>query len=935
MVNEDSKASGGIGLPAGTKIGKYEVRERIAVGGQAIVYKCHDPMLDRYVAIKQISSHLAEDPRFMERFRREAQIIARLGSEQQAIVTIHELIEDPRGLFIVMEFVAGNSLETILRQTNGPIEPRATLQILWRLAAGLHAVHSAGIIHRDIKPANIIIADGLRAKITDFGVAASISGQTSMLLGTTKYMAPELFGGQPADARADMYSLGFIAYEMLVGRPKFDEIFADIVRDKHGEALRWMKWHGNAATAAPSAHEVNPQIPHALSDIVAKMMAKDVSHRFESMEALGRAIKASFSPRAKASAQTAAAEEPGRRRRHGRRHGVARSPEGRAPGDDLASADDLVPMDEIELVTVEAPPTVPLPKSRLPLRTKLILSGIVAASIIAVGIIIGVRISQSDQQRLAGAEREYRAAHALYDEGLKTYDPGKLKAAWKGFQAVRDGRRGTEIGRKALVMAPLAEAHVAVLEESWDTAQKASAEATQQLGASKQAGGALAKWADGMAGELDSFVKYMNDAWRFSQELKDAEKALHARKFREARNMLDERLARIELRNPGLRSALSDFQARLAAAELDSGVAEKLADGDGQAERGGFQEALKSYQAAEAMLHASRAALSDERRQQLQEAVAGRKAALEFRQGYQQSLAAAEAAAQGGDKAAELAALGAAAKSLEGLTKALKPDDLAALEGGGKVLSASQIQQRIAGLKAELALAEGRGHLQAGRIDDAIQSFQESLALKKTPEAADALDQARKGRQFAALVEQAQAAEAAGQFDEAIKKYAEAAALKGDDETIKAKAEELRYRKAMAEADKLREQKKYPEAAAAYEQARQIKPASAADIDARLGAMKQQQDYETLLATGDKAMKERSWSAALTAFTQAKASQDTDEVRQRISLVRYSENLALGKAALTSKEYKVARGYFKVAQGFMDTPEVRQLIDETDKQTKD
>ena len=292
--------AGNIGLPIGSKIGKYEVRQKLGAGGQAIVYKCYDELLDRYVAVKQISTKLAEDPKFVERFRKEAQTLARLGAEQPAIIAIYELVADQAGLFIVMELAEGHSLDTILNRANGPIDAQAGLQILWRLAAGLNAVHNAGIIHRDLKPANIIVTEGLKVKITDFGVAATTSGQTSLLMGTTKYMAPEVFEGQHIDARADIYSLGFIVYEMLAGRGKFNDIFADVVRDKHSEALRWMKWHGDSAVTAPPLSQINPDVPPALGDIVAKMLAKDPNDRFASMEHLGRTIKANFSLRERA-----------------------------------------------------------------------------------------------------------------------------------------------------------------------------------------------------------------------------------------------------------------------------------------------------------------------------------------------------------------------------------------------------------------------------------------------------------------------------------------------------------------------------------------------------------------------------------------------------------------------------------------------------------
>jgi len=468
---EENVQQGGVGLPAGTKLGKYEIREKIAIGGQAIVYKGYDALLDRFVAIKQISSHLAEDPKFLERFRKEAQILARLGAEEPAIVTIHELLEDPRGLFIVMEYVEGRRLEAILEESPGPIESKAALQILWRLAGALYAVHANGIIHRDLKPSNIIVGEGLRAVITDFGVAASITGQTSMVLGTTKYMAPELFAGGDVDGRADMYSLGFIAYEMLAGRPKFKEIFSDIVRDHHAEALRWMKWHGNESVQAPPLHEVNPQIPLALSNIVARMMAKDLSQRFESMEALGRAIKMSFSPRARAAGgapMVAAPAAPGKV----------------GPGDEG---------DELD-VQPEPSATAPLPKSSLSLRTKVILVGVILLTGIGFGVAWGIRSHLQNLERLNSAAGRYERIWKLYDKEFK-YDE-----ALKEIDALRKAFADSPESDRASVIAHLCRGHLLVAKastkEDWDKAAATENDAKEELKRVQRA-----------RPELDNFVR--------------------------------------------------------------------------------------------------------------------------------------------------------------------------------------------------------------------------------------------------------------------------------------------------------------------------------------------------------------------------------------------------------------------------------------------
>jgi len=276
------------GLKPGDKIGRYEIRETLGIGGQAVVYKCYDPELERFVAVKHIATHLIHDSGYLDQIRQNIRNLASLGSKSEAIVNVFDIIENSDGLFYVMEFVEGYTLETLIRQADGPVESKAVLLILFRLAAALHDIHAAGIVHRDMKPSNIILAEGLRPKIIDFGVAALAGGDASMPLATTKYIAPEVYGGAKVDARADLYAVGFMAYEMLAGRKKFNEIFADVLRDKHSETLRWMKWHGNKSVVAPELHLINPNVPESLSILIAKMIEKDPEKRFADFANCGK-----------------------------------------------------------------------------------------------------------------------------------------------------------------------------------------------------------------------------------------------------------------------------------------------------------------------------------------------------------------------------------------------------------------------------------------------------------------------------------------------------------------------------------------------------------------------------------------------------------------------------------------------------------------------
>jgi tRNA A-37 threonylcarbamoyl transferase component Bud32 len=447
MINSNkSNMAEGIGFQPGELIGRYEVIARIAIGGQSIIYKCHDPALDRFVAVKQISTHLAEDKMFLDRFRTEAQILARLGAEQPEVVTIHDLLESKQGLFIVMEFVEGVSLERTLTENPGPVELKACLQILWRLCSALHTVHAAGVIHRDIKPSNVIIADGLRPMITDFGVAATSSGEASMVMGSTKYMAPELFTGGYVDGRADMYSLGFIAYEMLVGREKFNEIFADIVRDKTAEKVRWMKWHSNPKVSAPPPHEVNPAVPITMSNIVLRMIAKDSEQRFEGMEDLGRAIKLTFKPGG-GGAKAQAAQTP-----------VATPVDGEASPMAPGRLAQPSPFDTEEAVTA------PIPGRQLSLGMKIGL-GVAAVLVLTIGLIfMSMQGGQEVVDKAKLAAKAWKDARELYKSDRNYTGAEK---AFLGVQKYED----TEYTKPSQVYVHMCRTQLAIRSKDWASAQ--------------------------------------------------------------------------------------------------------------------------------------------------------------------------------------------------------------------------------------------------------------------------------------------------------------------------------------------------------------------------------------------------------------------------------------------------------------------------------
>jgi serine/threonine-protein kinase len=213
---------------------KYRIEQLLGRGGMGAVYRARDMRLDRLVALKVVRAELLGDPEARLRFRREAQIVARLQHPSIVSVFDYGTFADG-GAYLVMELVPGEDLRRVL-QREGRLEPRRALPILSAVCAAIEAAHRDGVLHRDLKPENILLPGGaVAAKVLDFGVAKVMSdrggqsiGDTAtlvtsagMIVGTPAYMAPEQFHGAAPDARTDVFSLGVIAYEMLSGELPF------------------------------------------------------------------------------------------------------------------------------------------------------------------------------------------------------------------------------------------------------------------------------------------------------------------------------------------------------------------------------------------------------------------------------------------------------------------------------------------------------------------------------------------------------------------------------------------------------------------------------------------------------------------------------------------------------------------------------------------
>ncbi|HEV2686857.1 MAG TPA: Stk1 family PASTA domain-containing Ser/Thr kinase [Actinomycetota bacterium] len=252
---------------------RYELREQLGAGGMAEVYLGKDRVLGRTVAVKTLLAQYGGDPHFIERFRREAQHAAALNHPN--VVSVYDTGSDDGTHYIVMEYVEGKTLRDVIRE-EGPLLPERVAEIGADVCAGLAFAHSHGIVHRDIKPANIMITTAGAVKVTDFGIARAVSGdtvtQTAMVLGTAQYFSPEQAQSAPVDARSDIYSLGVVLYEMLTRQVPFTGSSPVAIAYKHVKE----------APVLPST--LNPDVPPALEAIVMKAMAKNPDNRYQSAQ---------------------------------------------------------------------------------------------------------------------------------------------------------------------------------------------------------------------------------------------------------------------------------------------------------------------------------------------------------------------------------------------------------------------------------------------------------------------------------------------------------------------------------------------------------------------------------------------------------------------------------------------------------------------------
>jgi serine/threonine-protein kinase len=259
---------------------RYQLEELQGSGGMATVYRARDLMLERMVAVKILRQDFSTDAEFRERFRLEAKSAANLSHAN--IVTVHDFGLDANQLFIVMEYVPGTDLKTILQQ-RGRLPVEEAVSLLIQACAGLGYAHRAGLVHCDVKPQNMLVTPDLRLKVTDFGIARALSTihpdeKQDIVWGSPQYLSPEQASGSAPSPASDVYALGVVLYEMLVGQLPFPA----------GSVEELIHQHQYATPPAPRS--LNPGIPEMLEQVILKVLSKEPANRYRTADQLGRVL---------------------------------------------------------------------------------------------------------------------------------------------------------------------------------------------------------------------------------------------------------------------------------------------------------------------------------------------------------------------------------------------------------------------------------------------------------------------------------------------------------------------------------------------------------------------------------------------------------------------------------------------------------------------
>jgi tRNA A-37 threonylcarbamoyl transferase component Bud32/tetratricopeptide (TPR) repeat protein len=906
-------------LNTGDKVGRYEVQSVLGSGGESTVYKGYDAMLDRHVAIKQVAPQYAGDADFVENLQRNIRVLVKLAQRNDSIIDVHEMVQDERGLFVVMEYVEGPTLQQVLSDSgvNGPLEPKAALVIIFRLAAGLNEMHSDGMIHRDIKPSNIVMAEGVKPRIIDYGVATVAGSDASMPLVTMKYLAPELHNlDGEVDGRSDIYSLGFMMYELLLGEEQFNRVFADVVSDTHQATMRWMKWHGNPGVTAPLLHELNPDIPVGLSTIVDKMISKDPNERYASAEELGGAIKGTFKKGRKGKAGPA----------------MVAHPVGQAPAATRGMSEEGLDTNMAPLgggvaaapgVFDAGPETAPLPKGPMSKNTKIALIAIAAVLVVGFcGLLIHRSQLRKERDRVWAS-----SAQGLYDAARDAYKAQEYATAAEKDADLIKKYPQAPLSKRAQIYLPMSEAHLAAQVGDWEKAHGLVTDARERaesLEADAKSESEQAKFAQDRLDDIEKLRSKVYSYHTCTKAIETARKDLNRPpdnliQFDQIIRALDTTLGRGDVNlTEAQAGTVQTVKTQVKRGKFLFELNELEQEGDRNVQKRKYEEGIQAYDQAIEMFGGkdpSAKLVLAAAREEIQKRIGEKVGKARVGHGLQIAINEIDKAGRGKanpDKVAK-----AIQKLLDDpvLMKEVSPRQRKRLE------------RRLKQAKCNHFLARARKCENMDKNFIAAKEYYEK-ALGVDPrnqEAKQALKQMASKTKRAALVKAGDAAYAKRDYAAARELYVKAAGVQADAHTA-GQIRECEYNIKLNEGHTLLKAEKYDLAKTAYLQAKTIQPAHTAEVDALITAIDTERAYRTKIEAGDAALKKKSFSAALSQYKMAQKIKDTPEIAKKIKLCQYSKHLTHGKEAVEAKNWALAKWNLQQAIGFNKTKEAEDLL---------
>ncbi|MFW6059124.1 MAG: protein kinase domain-containing protein [Phycisphaeraceae bacterium] len=832
-------------LRPGEKLGNYRVVEQIAAGGMSIVYQGRDDLLNREVAIKQLRlTGETDDDHLRRQLKSEATLQRQAAAAApDRLVQPIDLIDEPRGLFLITEYVDGHSLEQELTRHADPMDLKRALGIVAAVAQGLAALHYRGIIHRDLKPANILLGHDGSLKITDFGLATAMSEQQLQTIGSVRYMAPELLRGEEADGRADLYALGLIAYEMIVGRHAFEQAFRMVLRDQRNQAMRWVKWHTNPRARVPSIGEMRDDVPETVAELIDRLMEKEPARRLPSAEDLIDAIRRYHAGQSAPLGESA--------------HYAMAAPHAGAPADGALSG---------------GGDTAPVPRSS---RMPLILTAVLLFWLVLAG---GLGAYVLNNRHSEEADRRAQAQETL-DRAVTAYRQGAFAEAGEAFHNLADRWPAhTAFGAKAQAGILLAQARIDMETSAYTDARQR----LEELRAMDLATIDLVS-RDHVRNLFDEADRRAN----FDAAVTSIEGLIEENQFNEARR---------QLRDWNDVTLTSDEEQRLG--ELSA----KLEDQQARYERERILETVDQLveeeqrgEAIEQLGAVLERAPSTRLQQRYDELVA--------EQNYDNAIARAEAAEEGGDLA----------EAIEAYRRAYE------------LRESEELEAKLNQVRSAAAVDEGLRLLEEGKMSEAEAALTRALRYADNPRAREGLQRIESTSQRASFISDGDNAFERGDYEAAVTQYRNALAL-GEDDQLQDKLTNAGVRHRVQEARAAMQDNELDEAETLLTQARQMNPTDA-ELEAALEELEQHRQYQQHLRAGDRARATSDFGEAKREYVKARQILDTEEIHQRLRMAEYDDAISKARAYLNMRQYDSAAAWLETAvkQIEQENEEVRQL----------